>query len=382
MKIVHIAPNAPYNDHWGYQENLLPKYQKKLGHEVTLIITNTMHQDGKVVEIPPNDYVLDDGVRIIRLKKKKYWHRVITGLKSKLEVFDYLCEIRPDFIFFHGLLSTTIYDVIKYKKKINPDCRIVQDNHLDYNIGVKPKSFYDKLVRAYRRHINRKSIKVVEKVYGVTPWRKQYAEDYFAIPPAKTDVLIMGADDEKIDFGHRNEARQRVRTLYGIGDNEFLIITGGKIEQKKNVHLLMDACRSLPQAKLLVFGSISEDMKEEFDSFCKDNPRIIYVGWVDADSVYDYFFASDLIVFPGAHSVLWEQACACGVPMLFKAWAGMDHVYVAGNCDFLHKDSSFEIRDKIENLICDQSKYLAMKRAAERGAQHFFYSEIAKRSLE
>ena len=50
MKIVHIAPSAPYNDHWGYQDNLLPKYQKKLGHEVTMITTNLMHRDGKIVE--------------------------------------------------------------------------------------------------------------------------------------------------------------------------------------------------------------------------------------------------------------------------------------------------------------------------------------------
>ena len=47
MKIVHIAPNATYNEGWGYQENLLPKYHAKLGHEVTLIITNIEHSNGK-----------------------------------------------------------------------------------------------------------------------------------------------------------------------------------------------------------------------------------------------------------------------------------------------------------------------------------------------
>lgn len=52
MRIVHIAPNAPYNNYWGYQENLLPKYQKKLGHEVILIVSNTEHKNGKIVEIP------------------------------------------------------------------------------------------------------------------------------------------------------------------------------------------------------------------------------------------------------------------------------------------------------------------------------------------
>ena len=75
MKIVHIAANAPYNDYWGYQDNLLPKYHKKLGHDVTLIVTNTIHKGGKIVETDCSDYVLNDGVRVIRLRKKKYPHR-------------------------------------------------------------------------------------------------------------------------------------------------------------------------------------------------------------------------------------------------------------------------------------------------------------------
>ena len=51
MKIVHIAPNAPYNDNWGYQDNLLPRYQKKLGHDVTVIITNKMHTLDGIADI-------------------------------------------------------------------------------------------------------------------------------------------------------------------------------------------------------------------------------------------------------------------------------------------------------------------------------------------
>ena len=28
MKILHLCLDAPFNDDWGYQDNLLPKYQK------------------------------------------------------------------------------------------------------------------------------------------------------------------------------------------------------------------------------------------------------------------------------------------------------------------------------------------------------------------
>ena len=51
MKILHIAPNAPYNRGWGYQENLLPKYQKKLGHDVTVIVRTKLHREAEVADL-------------------------------------------------------------------------------------------------------------------------------------------------------------------------------------------------------------------------------------------------------------------------------------------------------------------------------------------
>lgn len=382
MKILHIAPNAPYNDYWGYQDNLLPKYHKKLGHNVTIITTNTMHKDGKIVETDCGDYVLNDGVRVIRLAKKHYCHRVITNLNSRLDIWDYLNEIKPDFIFYHGLISTTIYEVIRYKKKINPNVVIVQDNHLDYNIGRSSTSLFDKMIRSFYRRINRKSVPYIDKIYGVTPWRKTFAEEYFRIPASKTDVLIMGADDDKINFAHREEIRHNIREVYGIKESEFLIVTGGKIDKKKNVDLLMEACNKISEVKLLIFGQVEDDVKEKFDILVKQNPNIFYIGWISADKVYDYFLSADLVFFPGQHSVLWEQACACKIPCVFKKWEGMEHVNNGGNSDFVTQITVEIIAEKIKTLIYTD-KYFEMKSVAESEATDIYlYSNIAQKSLE
>lgn len=381
MKIVHIAPNAPYNDNWGYQENLLTKYQKKLGHDVTLIITNTTHRDGKIVQTDCADYMTQDGIRVVRLKRKQYIHRSLTAMCAHMQVLPLLEEIRPDFVFYHGLLGTTIDEVIRYKKHINPDCVIVQDNHLDYNIGTRCQSLKEKLVRCFHRWVNRRSIKYVSKVYGVTPWRSTYAQDYFRIPAEKTDVLIMGADDEKIDLRNRSAIRMAMRQKYNIKDDEFLIVTGGKIDKKKKIHLLMEACRGLANVKLLVFGQVSEDLQELLDQYLNENGNIIYVGWINADAVYDYFFAADLAFFPGQHSVLWEQACAAKVPCVFEAWEGMDHVNNGGNSAFLSPVTTDSIRDMIEKLHFSE-EYDHMKQIAESEATNIYlYSVIAKKSL-
>lgn len=382
MRIVHIAPNSPYNDYWGYQDNLLPKYQKKLGHDVTILVTCASHKDGGIVNVPPSDYVLNDGVRVVRLPVKKLPSRWLTGVHSHINVMPYLKEIKPDFIFFHGLVSTTIFEAIRYKKNFNPKCVIVQDNHLDYNIGHKFSTPKLKIQRAFFRTINKRSIKNISKVYGVTPWRKTYAEDYFKIPATKTDVLIMGADDEKINFSNREIIRNRIRNQYNISDNDFLIATGGKLDRKKKIDILMESVKSFDNVKMLIFGQVDESIKNDFNKLLKENNNLIYIGWIEADSVYDYFFASDLVFFPGQHSVLWEQACAAKVPCVFSRWEGMDHINNGGNSLLLDDVTVESVTDCIKSLEFTPL-YSEMKQIAESDKTDIYmYSKIAERSLE
>lgn len=382
MKIVHIAPNAPYNDNWGYQDNLLPKYQRKAGHDVAVIVTTQTHRDGRVVEIDPDDYVTDDGVRVIRLKKKSYSNRVLTFWFAKLEVYPYLEEIRPDLVFFHGLSSITIYDAVRYKKKRNPNCVIVRDSHVDYNNCVKLTGIKKILLQGMERYFVRSTMPYVSRVYGVTPWRKQFAEEYFRVPPEKTDVLIMGADDELLNIGEKDRLRAEVRKQYGISDSDFLVVTGGKIDGAKKIDLLMEVCAELDGVKLLVFGNVSDDIREKFDELCASTDRITYIGWVDSGDVYRYFFAADLVCFPGGHSVMWEQACASKVPCLFKKWDGMEHLNNGGNSDFLDPVTKETIQEKITSLRFTPA-YDAMKKTAESDATDvYLYSRIAEKSVE
>lgn len=380
MKIVHIAPNSPYNDYWGYQDNLLPKYQRKLGHDVTVIITNKMHENGKIVEIPPTSYELDDGVKIVRLRYKQYIHPTVTGVFSDLDVYNLLNEIQPDFIFYHGLVSYTIIGVIKYMKK-NPKCKMVEDNHMDYNIGNKTNTLKEKVIRSWLRFLNRKSIKYVTRVYGVTPWRKQYAEDYFKIPTYKTDVLIMGADDEKMHIEKKMDLRKEVRDEYKIKPDDFLIVTGGKIDKNKKIDVLMQACKELSNVKLLIFGNVENDVHNKFDEL-KKSKNIIYIGWIKSDEVYKYFYAADLVFFPGQHSVLWEQACASKVPCVFEKWEGMEHVNNGGNSDFVYPVNVEKVKEKIKELMYTDKYYRMKQIAMTEKTDIYLYSKIAEKSLE
>lgn len=380
MKIIHVAPNAPYNEGWSYQENILPKYQAKLGHDVCLIVTNQEHRNGQLEETACVESVTKDGFRVIRQKQERIRIPVLKRILTKMDVYNILERERPDFIFYHGLVSATIFDICRYKQKINPACVIVQDNHLDENIGFKMNGWKSGILKTVYSTIFHMTKKHIAKVYGVTPWRAEYAQKFFGVPADMTDVLIMGADDEKIDFSHREEIRTSIRKQYGIADNDFLIVTGAKIDARKKIHLLMEAVNKMEGAKLLVFGNVLDDIKDEFVKQLSD--KVQWAGFIPADEAYNYFFAADLAMFPGQHSVLWEQACACKVPCVFARWDGMEHVNNGGNATFIDDVSVEGVKHCITGLMWTDT-YYAMKATAEsEKTDIYLYSNIAKKSLE
>ena len=134
--------------------------------------------------------------------------------------------------------------------------------------------------------------------------------------------------------------------------------------------------------RLIVFGSVTQELSEQVKSLA-DGQIIQYIGWINSKDTYDYFEAADLVVFPGRHSVMWEQVTGQGKPMLVKDWPGTHHVDLGGNVLFLSKDTVDEIQDKIEFLISNPDKVIEMTRIAERkGMQFFSYADISKRAIE
>lgn len=377
--IVNLSPASPYNNGWGYQENLLPKYQVRLGFKVFLIVSDLEHSNNGLTKYSGPAFYDQDGVQVIRVAQREVINNRITRALSYVPVLSLLESIKPDMVFFHGLTSFTIKDVVKYKKR-HPDVILVQDNHLDYEIGYKKTGVKSFLAKILYRPLVKRSIRYVDKVYGVTPSRREYAVDFFKVPREKTDVLVMGADDDQIDFSKRTAIRSEIRKKYGIAESSFLIVSGGKLELNKGINDLIGVVKQIKNTKLLLFGSIPEE-NDELKLFI-DDKKIVYVGWIPANKVYDYFFAADLVVFPGRHSVLWEQACASKTPCVFADWEGMHHVDCGGNCLFFDRSHKSSLADCLTSLIGSE-KYAKVKAASEgRATDKFMYSEIAKKSVE
>lgn len=386
MKIVHLCLGNPFLEGYGYQENLLTKYHVRLGHEVTVIASlETFDSVGKKKLLPISSCLVpvwnEDGCKIIRLKYKKNCriNRVLRRFVGLVQALNQEC---PDIVFIHNCQFLDIIKVVGYLKS-NSKVKVFVDNHADYiNSATKWYSKYilhGVLWRFCAQAISPYAV----RFYGTLPNRCSFLHEMYHIPEDKIQYLEMGVDNDLIDHLHDTDVRDNIRSELSIAADDFVIVSGGKIDKRKNIHLLMKAIAEInnPNIKLIVFGNLADDVREEIERL-SNHPSIYYVGWQKVNEIYKYILSSDLAIMPGTHSVIWEQIIGCGIPVVFKHFDGMHHVDVGGNCSFLYECDVNEIKNIVLHLYTNANIYQEMKKNAQtRGKDKFSYSVIAQKSI-
>ncbi len=380
MKIMHIMLGAFYIDNYSYQENLLPKYHKKAGHEVEIVASlYTFDENGKGAWLPKaTKYMNEHDIPVTRLAftKSKFSSRIrrYVGLMDELERFN------PEVLFIHGVQFCDIDVIVKYLKT-HKDVKVYADNHADFSNSARNWISKNLQHRVMWRRCAQAINPYVIKFYGVLPARVDFLINEYKLPAEKVELLVMGADDEKVKSALNPEIKQQLRKEYGILDDQHVIMTGGKIDSNKpQTILLMKAINELriPKLKLIVFGTVSKELKDKFEEQLSE--RVIYVGWKKSDDIYNEYAVADIIAFPGLHSVLWEQAVAMGKPCIFRKLEGFTHIDLDGNCMYF-EDDTIEGYGKVIKATLDNLEQLKSV-AEKKGLDFFSYKKIAEKALE
>lgn len=385
-KIVNVCVYGPVTDGWSYQDNLLPKYQKENGNEVTVITSFWIWDEhGKMVKTDKHDYYNEYGIHTVRLEIRN--DKPLTRkFKRFIGLFEAIDKENPDIVFVHCFQFLDIDDVIKYARA-HPAVVLYVDNHCDFSNSATNWLSKNVLHKIIWKRKAQKFNPYVKKFYGVIPARVDFLIDMYGLPSEKVELLELGADDEKVEAALEKEKIRQLREEYGIEPADFLIITGGKIDlAKQQTLLLMEAVKRLDRkysAKLIVFGSVVDELREKVEAL-SDGKIVNYIGWVQSDDSYQYFASADLVVFPGRHSVFWEQTVGIGKPLIVKYWEGTTHVQVNGNAKFLRHDSVEEIEETLQELLeNNRAVYNRMLCNAQGEARkRFSYRDIARRSVE
>lgn len=370
MKILHISTQNSYTSGWNYHENLLTKHHRLLGHDVTLIVPNKEHNrenPNEIIDCQEGVFYDENSVKIIRRQLR---YKIFLFLKIPFENIDNDIEQeRPDLIFVHGMVSFSIKQVAKYIKNHN-SCIAFCDNHLDIE-NCNTKSLRTRIRLFVLKMRNKLSMKYFRICYGVTPGRAEFAIKYLGAPKYKTKLSIMGGDDSIINS----------ISLEDIPKKPTIFVTGGKLNKKKGIIEIMNSfSRSATNSKLLIFGTIAKDIESDFnDIICKD-PRIKFLGWKNDSDIYKLFIKSHVALFNNSHSVLWESALACGIPIVASIKNGFNHLSKHNNSWNLNTDGNL---DEAIKAFCNNEKNALEKITnAKKYKNQYSYSTIAQHIID
>jgi len=198
------------------------------------------------------------------------------------------------------------------------------------------------------------------------------------------DLLGLGVDEVKIR-SIQKESKNQIKESFNIPKNKMILISGGKFDEKKNILQLIKALEitNNPNLVLLLFGSVAKEISQEFYFMLKRNINVKFYEWLNDDEFYKLLFVSDLAIFPGSKSALWESAIGMGLPMVCQYWEGMEYIDLNGNIEYLMGNGDYkEISYLISRLYHNRRKLKSMQKIAyEKGLDSLSYNNIAKRIL-
>ena len=134
-----------------------------------------------------------------------------------------------------------------------------------------------------------------------------------------------------------------------------------------------------PKIKLVIFGGIDEEMKPIVEPLLERNrDRVIYLGNLTPREYHEVYCASDLALFPGGQSVLWQQAIGCGLPIVVGNDKDLGYLNRGGNVAYIDDSSARGIHAVLSEVLQEKNME-KMTLVAESQAREFFsYERIAK----
>ena len=292
-----------------YQENLLTKYYVELGHEVVLISSTyesvfdyIKDKYDKTKEKSVSEHL---GAKIIRLP---YSLNILHKLKKHAGVYEILEEEKPDLIYAHDI-HLNLKEAVKYVKK-HPECKIIMDYHADFSNSANGWISLNILHKILRKHILYKYIKYIKRIFPIIPASAYFLNKVYSVPYEDMKLLPLGCDYLKSLEVIQNTDQLAIRKKYGIDEDAFVIITGGKFDPLKQTEVLINAVEKINDSKihLIVFGKASEE-NIEYENKLKglvEKANIHFTGWLNNDSVLELMAVSDIAVYPASQSVLLE----------------------------------------------------------------------------
>jgi spore coat protein SA len=378
VRICHVAPELlpvpPLKG--GAIERWIRDAAQRLverGHEVHVVSRD--HGDGThetclegvhyhFVRVPSSH---DRGARALFVRGVQYF----TGVGRRLE------RVKPDIVHYHSRPAGAWLSAAVGGKLGRKTPRIISLHSLSYGWSF--------LYACWDRVLFRRAFRGCARVLCVSDFVRARALERYPELQAKTKTLYNGVDGRTFHPDSRAEPDAR----------EPLILYVGRVEERKGVHLLLDAferviSRRAPTARLKIVGPHSYWTEEPTAFYlaladrCRTLPRVELHGPTYVDGELAALYRSATIgvvpsVFPEALGLTSLEAQASGIPVVVSNAGGLSETILPGESGviFAHGDAD-ALASAVVDLLGDRERLRSMREHARAWAmERFSWDRIA-----
>jgi glycogen synthase len=385
LRILVVTNMYPPHHLGGYElscRDVVERWREK-GHEVT-VLTTTMHVPG--VEMPEGDNAhrtLDFYWQDYRSKNTSLFARLRVERGNRVAFLEALERVRPDVvsIWHMGAMSQSLLQIVADQDL--PMVFVVCDDWLVYATEA------DLWLRMFTKHPMLGS--AVTKLTGlptkvsfrsdvtafcfVSDWLRKRAEERSVYPLTRTTVVYSGIEPR--EFPPRTDQR----------DWSWRLLTIGRVEDRKGVHIAVEALAHLPaDATLDIVGPTHDAYVERLRGVAARvgvGDRVRIVGAEPRDRLAEWYRNADVFLFP----VLWDEpfglvpleAMACGTPVIATGTGGSAEFLVDGvNCLVVPPRDPVRLADAIRRLAAEPQMRMGLTNAGLATVQELDVDRLAQ----
>jgi glycosyltransferase involved in cell wall biosynthesis len=388
MHIVHVT--SFFQPGLGYQENCLVPAQAALGHRVTILTSDQLPTEARLMNAAMQQAAFTpgreelDGVTLMRLPSAWEWPKhnwvYLSGLWPAIEA------AQPDIIHAHNVITIPTWEVLAGNRRRR--FPLVVDDHNNY-FNIEPYSLAKRVFYAgFRYGLRPFWMGSVGRVLPMSHEVRRLVKNEFGIDESRTTLVHLGADAQR--FQRHAEQGRDLRAKLGIPADAVVIVNAGKITPNKDNHVLIDAMASVirrqPRAWLLLIGNAPpaycaqlQDQIDRHDLAA----RMTWVNFADNAHLPGFYSAADIGVWPGDWSITVLEAASCGLPLILPdreyAWYSIQN----GNGMFFERGNAASLAEMIARLIADDAARNDMgRRSRELIERDLNWGAIARQTIE
>ena len=233
-------------------------------------------------------------------------------------------------------------------------------------------------------------LKRVSTIIVISPAQRDLCKQA-GIPPDKILLIPIGADTSVFCPVTSLDERTKLREKLGLPLKSIILVSGGRVSERKGSDFLVRCLTRLLQAghkvSLLWVGPLKKSEKELTSPFVQSllkevdaariSDHLIITGHVSRNVVADYLRASDIFVFASKNEglgVIQIEAMTCGLPSVVTYLPGITEEL------FNDGDDAYVVKNRDLKSFCDRVKTLIQRpelrrqfglKASEKGKARF-----------